>query len=361
MPGDTLSSARWALGLRPPLLAEDKDDDLAPSQEAKATTKLPQPEGTFESQLTLAELGMNLDDTGAAMEADYEMGALTMQSLGLNLYDLEEPHVVDAPEDIAERLGRIMNTFGKVGASADFVLVSNAMEPDSSIRQPTLGSAPRVQYTTAAGAPDTISDDDDGGEKGDTEVLEVEDEREVPGYSLRPPPRESGLEARRAQRTPRQQVEDRVPPTARGVMSSDSPLQKNEINLGDLGLDLRDLSEGIARDSPRLRPRPRDSGLEAQRAQWTSSQQVEGRVHPANRGIMSSDLRDSHQNDDINLGDLGLDLRDLSEGVVRDSPRSDALKLDDLGLELDDVAVGVDNIDDSVLALAQQLVKENVL
>jgi len=34
-----------------------------------------------------------LDDTGAAMEADYEMGALTMQSLGLNLYDLEEPHV----------------------------------------------------------------------------------------------------------------------------------------------------------------------------------------------------------------------------------------------------------------------------
>ena len=288
-----MSSARWALGLRPPLLAEDKDDDLAPSQEAKATTKLPQPEGTFESQLTVAELGLNLDDTGAAMEADYEMGTLTMQSLGLNLYDLEEPHVVDAPEDIAERLGRIMNTFGNVGASADFVLVSNAMEPDSSIRQPpfALGSAPRVQYTTAAGAPDTMSDDDDGGEQGDTEELEVEDEREVPGYSLRPPPRESGLEARRAQRTPRQQVEDRVPPTARGVMSSDSKLQKK----------------------------------------------------------------------DINLGDLGLDLRDLSEGVVRDSPRSDGLKLDDLGLELEDVAVGVDNIDDSVLALAQQLVKENVL
>jgi hypothetical protein len=77
--------------------------------------------------------------------------------------------------------------------------------------------------------------------------------------------------------------------------------------------------------------------------------------------MLSSDLRDSQQEDDINLGDLGLDLRDLSEGVVRDSPRSDGLKLDDLGLELDDVAVGVDNIDDSVLALAQQLVKENVL
>ncbi len=349
-----MSSARWALGLRPPPLAEDKDDDLAPSQEA--TAKLPQPEGTFESQLTLAELGLNLDDTGAAMEADYEMGALTMQSLGLNLYDLEEPHVVDAPEDIAERLGRIMNTFGNVGASADFVLVSNAMEPDSSIRQPSfaLGSAPRVQYTTAAGAPDTMSDDDDGGEQGDTEELEVEDEREVPGYSLRPPPRESGLEARRAQRTPRQQVEDRVPPTARGVMSSDSKLQKKDINLGDLGLDLRDLSEGIARDSPRLRPR--DTGLEAQREQRTTSQQVEGRVHPANRGMMSS----AQQKDDINLGDLELDLRDLSEGVVRDSPRSDGLKLDDLGLELEDVAVGVDNIDDSVLALAQQLVKENV-
>ena len=356
-----MSSARWALGLRPPPLAEDKDDDLAPSQEA--TTKLPQPEGTFESQLTLAELGLNLDDTGAAMEADYEMGALTMQSLGLNLYDLEEPQVVEAPEDIAERLGRIMNTFGKVGASADFVLVSNAMEPDSSISQPpfALASAPRVQYTTAAGAPDTMSDDDDWGEQGDTKVLEVEDEREVPGYTLRPPPRESGLEARRAQRTPRQQVEDPVPPTVRGVMSSDQLLQKNEINLGDLGLDLRDLSEGRARDSPRLRPRPRDSGLEAQRAQRTTSQQVEGRVHPAIRGMMSSDLRDSQHKDDINLGDLGLDLRDLSEGVVRDSPRSDGLKLDDLGLELDDVAVGVDNIDDSVLALAQQLVKENVL
>jgi len=71
------------------------------------------------------------------MEADSQKGALTLESLGLTMDDLEDDQVVDAPEDIAERMSRILDTFGtNVGATADFVLVSQAIEPDVSYIQP---------------------------------------------------------------------------------------------------------------------------------------------------------------------------------------------------------------------------------
>lgn len=89
------------------------------------------------SRLTLDALGLSLADTIAAMEADSQKGALTLESLGLTMDDLEDDQVVDAPEDIAERMSRILDTFGtNVGATADFVLVSQAIEPDVSYIQP---------------------------------------------------------------------------------------------------------------------------------------------------------------------------------------------------------------------------------
>jgi hypothetical protein len=85
------------------------------------------------SRLTLDALGLSLADTSAAMEADSQKGALTLESLGLTVDDLEDDQVVDAPEDIAERMRRILETFGNdVGATADFVLVSQAIEPEVS-------------------------------------------------------------------------------------------------------------------------------------------------------------------------------------------------------------------------------------
>ena len=273
-----MSSSRWA---------------LTPSHEA--ATALHPPEGTFESRLTLAELGLSLDDTGAAMEEDPKMGALTMQSLGLNLDDLEEPHVLD--EDIAERLGRIMKTFGNVGTSADLVLFPNAMEPDSSIFQEppfidllgATGSAHRVQCTQPHLAPSTSMP-----------------ARAAP-YLSAPPYRL-----------------DRVLPDTRGVMSTDSrdSLQKDDINLGDLGLDLRDLSAAIARDLP---------------------QDVDDRAP-------------DHQDD------LGLE-QDISDRALYLALDDVAVDINDraLYLALDDVAVGAHNFDDSVLVLAQQFAKENDL
>jgi len=349
--GVTLSSSRWA---------------LTPSHEA--ATALHPPEGTFESRLTLAELGLSLDDTGAAMEEDPKMGALTMQSLGLNLDDLEEPRVLD--EDIAERLGRIMKTFGHVGTSADLVLFPNAMEPDSSIFQEppfidllrATGSAPPVQYTQPHLSPSTsmsaraapyLSDRASphfsapqyshnaaaelAGEEGRLAVLSLQtarsnaatvlatkresDLREA-GAPLRPRPRESGLETHKAQRTPRQQVEEQVLPDTRGVMATDSrdSLQKEDINLGDLGLDLRDLSAAVARDSP---------------------QDID-------------DQAPDHQDD------LGLE-QDISDRALYLALDDVAVDISDraLYLALDDFAVGAHNFDDSVLVLAQQFAKEN--
>ena len=83
--------------------------------------------------LTLDALGLSLADTHAAMEADSEVGALTMQSLGLTMEDLREGELVDAPEDIAERLARILETFGsQVQATSDLVVV----EPEESFIRP---------------------------------------------------------------------------------------------------------------------------------------------------------------------------------------------------------------------------------
>jgi len=341
--GVALSSSRWA---------------LTPSHEA--ATALHPPEGTFESRLTLAELGLSLDDTGAAMEADPKMGALTMQSLGLNLDDLEEPHVLD--EDIAERLGRIMKTFGNVDTSADLVLFPNAMEPDSSIFQEppfidllgATGSAPRVQYTKPHLAPSAsmsaraapyspaspnrpIAAAELAGAEGRLAALSLqtagrnavtvlaakgESDLGEAGAPLRPRSRESGMEAHRAQRTPRQQVEDRGLPDTRGVMANDSrdSLQKDDINLGDLGLDLRDLSAAVARDLP---------------------QDVDDRAP-------------DHQDD------LGLE-QDISDRALYLALDDVAVDINDraLYLALDDVAVGAHNFDDSVLVLAQRFAKEN--
>jgi hypothetical protein len=311
----------------------------------------------------LAELGLSLDDTEAAMEADPKMGALTMQSLGLNLDDLEEPHVLD--EDIAERLGRIMKTFGNVGTSADLVLFPNAMEPDSSIFQEppfidllgATGSAHRVQCTKPHLAPSTSmpartapylsappyrldATAELAGAEGRLAALKLqtagrnavtvlaatnlkrESDLDEAGAPLRHRSRESGMEAHRAQRTPTKHVEDRVLPDTRGVMSTDSrdSLQKDDINLGDLGLDLRDLSAAIARDLP---------------------QDVDDRAP-------------DHQDD------LGLE-QDISDRALYLALDDVAVDINDraLYLALDEVDVGAHNFDDSILVLAQQFVKEN--
>jgi len=114
--GATLSSAQWA---RAPVATGQGVMEAAASR------------------LTLDALGLSLADTIAAMEADSQKGALTLESLGLTMDDLEDDQVVDAPEDIAERMSRILDTFGtNVGATADFVLVSQAIEPDVSYIQP---------------------------------------------------------------------------------------------------------------------------------------------------------------------------------------------------------------------------------
>lgn len=327
-----MSSSRWA---------------LTPSHET--VTTLHPPAGTFESRLTLAELGLSLDDTGAAMEADPKMGALTMQSLGLNLDDLEKPHALD--EDIAERLGRIMKTFGNVDTSADLVLFPNAMEPDSSIFQEppfidllgATGSAPSTSisaraapYLSAppyrrnavaelAGAEGRLAAlrlQTEG--RNTVTVLEAKRESDLGEVEapLRPRSHESGMETHRAQRTPKQQVEDRVLPDTRGVVATDSrdSLQKDEINLGDLGLDLRDLSAAIARDLP---------------------QDVDDRAP-------------DHQDD------LGLE-QDISDRALYLALDDVAVDINDraLYLALDHVSLGAHNFDDSVLVLAQQFAKEN--
>jgi len=93
----------------------------------------------FTTQLTLDALELSLADTGAAMEADFEAGALSLRSLGLNQWDLEKGQVVGAPEDIAERMSRILDTFEtnvgataeNVCASADLVFISQASRTPS--------------------------------------------------------------------------------------------------------------------------------------------------------------------------------------------------------------------------------------
>ena len=127
---DTAASAAPASAMTIDALGLSTADTGAAKKQAEARSS------KFGSQLTLDALGLSLADTGAAMEANADVGALTMQSLGLTSDDGEEDSV-GAPEDVAERMSRILETFGgSIGATADFVLVSEGMEPDVSYLQP---------------------------------------------------------------------------------------------------------------------------------------------------------------------------------------------------------------------------------
>lgn len=228
----------------------------------------------FASQtLTLDALGLSLADTGAAMEADSEVGALTLQSLGLTTDDLQEEQTVDAPEDIAERMSRILSTFGtNVGATADFVLVSDAMEPAASYVQPPAASGtPRDQYVAESSPRQTA-----------------------------PPPRRQREEAAM------EQLEARMlgGPAQSFSVSSGAPAR--ELALAPLA---RTQAPSAARSSA---PPPPAAAAAAPPP-----------ASPAPAG----------------------------------GPRE--ITLDDLGLDLGDLAGGQDNIDDSVLHLAQQLAEEN--
>jgi len=127
---DTATSAAPASAMTLDALGLSTADTGAAQKQAEARSS------KFGSQLTLDALGLSLADMGAAMEADPEAGALTMQSLGLTSDDMEDA-LEGTPEDVAERMSRILETFGgSVGATADFVLVSEGMEPDVSYLQP---------------------------------------------------------------------------------------------------------------------------------------------------------------------------------------------------------------------------------
>ena len=139
---EDLNNSRSAAGVISGYTSKISEASLDANRDSVAGTgAVTEPQSTagsaFASQLTLDALGLSLADTGAAMEADSEVGALTLQSLGLTIDDVDEEQVVDAPEDIADRMSRILDTFGtNVGATADFVLVSQAMEPEVSYVQP---------------------------------------------------------------------------------------------------------------------------------------------------------------------------------------------------------------------------------
>ena len=179
------------------------------------------------SRLTLGALGLSLADTSAAMEADSRKGALTLESLGLTMDDLQDDQVVDAPEDVAERISRILDTFGTdVGATADFVLVSQAIEPEVSYIQPpqnvTISSA-------REGAEVSRRRGDEAERTLQQSIRETLDARMMaPGGGVQSPAA-VGLA-----HTPRE-----APPNASANLAGGS-----EITLDALGLNLGDLAGG---------------------------------------------------------------------------------------------------------------------
>jgi hypothetical protein len=221
-----------------------------------------QPRGsTFGSQLTLDALGLSLADTGAAMEADAGVGALTMQSLGLAKDD-DEDNLVDAPEDVAERMSRILEAFGpSVGATADFVLVSEGMEPDVSYMEPMkmqdYGSeTPREIVTDSDPRQGAVANWAEAGAGRDAALL-------ASGTSLTqvtggPPEPAMTIEASAAPRAHQDGVFDyerRVevprPPTAAGAaprtadsFTAQRAQEDNSVSLADLGLEMGDLTVG---------------------------------------------------------------------------------------------------------------------
>jgi hypothetical protein len=204
--GGTLSSAQWA--------------------QAPAATG----QGVMEaaaSRLTLDALGLSLADTIAAMEADSQKGALTLESLGLTMDDLEDDQVVDAPEDIAERMSRILDTFGtNVGATADFVLVSQAIEPEVSYIQPPQNVA---VASAREGAAVSRRQSDEAQRTLHQSVRETLDSRMMAQGGRAQSPAAVGLP-----HTPRE-----APPNASANLAGGS-----EITLDALGLNLGDLAGG---------------------------------------------------------------------------------------------------------------------
>ena len=208
------------------------------------------------TQLTLDALELSLADTGAAMEADFEMGALSLQSLGLNQEDLEEGQVVGAPEDIAERMSRILDTFGtNVGATADFVLVSQAMEPGESYTQPPPElrdqEPSRQQNMTETHAREggAARPQRDAGQENLQQAL-----REKMASRIKPPLPRLALPVRAA--SPLAPTFNTLVAAARSELPATlAPEQGHEherdgntgatgISLDDLGLDLQDVSGG---------------------------------------------------------------------------------------------------------------------
>lgn len=220
----------------------------------------------FGSQLTLDALGLSLADTGAAMEADVDpgVGALTMQSLGLAQNTLEDD-VVDAPEDVAERMSRILETFGPgVGATADFVLVSEGMEPDVSYMEPV-----RMQDYGSETHREIVSESDhrqgvamlseaaDAGAGPDVALMASTVSRtQMPGYGSPAPamsveassaPRarqDEVFEFDRPSEVPRQSpAAVATPPTANSLGVQRSQAEEG-VSLADLGLEVGDLAVG---------------------------------------------------------------------------------------------------------------------
>lgn len=93
-----------------------------------------------EDGITLDALGLSVQDTRAAADGEGvadEAEALTLEALGLSLSDttaIAEPESGGLGlESVAERMSRILEVFGQgesaVRASADFVLISQPVEP----------------------------------------------------------------------------------------------------------------------------------------------------------------------------------------------------------------------------------------
>lgn len=181
------------------------------------------------SRLTLDALGLSLADTGAAMEADSQKGALTLESLGLTMDDMEDDQVVDAPEDIAERMSRILDHFGSnVGATADFVVVSQAIEPEVSYIQSIQNVA---ESTAREGAIVSYRRGDDAQRTLQESVRETLDARKMASGVKAQPPAASYSEP---VHIPRQD------PTNESVDPAGGPV----ITLDTLGLNLVDLAGG---------------------------------------------------------------------------------------------------------------------